>query len=92
MKVMHKGRAGTMESGDVFVTVEPAPSLKISLESPVKAQFGPAILATVRQVLDEWGVQEGLIELWDQGALDCTIRARLTTALRRACKDQEDSP
>ncbi|NLB50251.1 MAG: citrate lyase acyl carrier protein [Clostridiaceae bacterium] len=84
MKVDKKARAGTLESGDLFVTIEPSEKLEISLESPVKDQYGDAILQTVRELLDQWGVESGRITLADQGALDCTIRARLTTALRRA--------
>ncbi|MCK9351011.1 MAG: hypothetical protein M0P44_07315 [Clostridiales bacterium] len=40
----------------------------------------------VRKVLEEQEVTSGTIELSDQGALDCTIRARLMTALERASK------
>ncbi len=73
-----------MESGDVFVTVEPSGKLEITLESPVKEQYGEIILQTVHGLLAELGVTAGLIGLSDQGALDCTLVARLTTALRRA--------
>lgn len=84
MELIAKGWAGTLESGDVFVTVQPSDRLTINLESPVKDAYGPAILETVDQVLNELGIQKGIIDLADQGALDCTIRARLATALRRA--------
>lgn len=90
MEVKKKARAGTLESSDVLVTVEPSGSLEIKIESPVKKQFGQAILATVQEVLDEKGVRSGSIRLADQGALDCTIRARLTTALRRAGGERGD--
>lgn len=84
MELRRKARAGTLESGDVLITVQPWDKLEISLESPVKDAFGPAILTLVGQILDEAGIGTGRIDLADQGALDCTIRARLTTALRRA--------
>lgn len=90
MKLIRKARAGTLESGDVFVTVEPSDRLEITLESPVREQFGEVILGTVHSLLDELEVTAGLIGLADQGALDCTIVARLTTALRRASEEEAD--
>ena len=84
MELIRKAKSGTLESSDGLVTVEPAGELIITLDSPVKEQFACAILETVRGVLEEFSVRTGKIELADQGALDCTIRARLTTALKRA--------
>lgn len=86
---MKRARAGTLESGDVLVTIEPADSLEIKLDSPVINQFGEAILATVREVIDSFGLTSGTISLEDQGALDCTIRARLATAIRRSLESEE---
>lgn len=84
MELKKKAQAGTLESSDLLVLVEPSGRLEIKIESPVKKQFGEAILATAREVLEEYGVETGKIRLADQGALDCTIRARLATALKRA--------
>ncbi len=58
MKLITTGSAGTMESNDIMITVEP--------------------------------IDEGaLITAVDKGALDCTVRARVSTALMRAadCRD-----
>jgi citrate lyase subunit gamma (acyl carrier protein) len=38
-------------------------------------------------VLDKFEVTGAHVTLKDQGALDCTIRARVETALRRAAKE-----
>ena len=82
--LIHKATAGTMESSDVYVEVEPnASGLSIELESVVKAQFGPSILRTVEEVLRECGVENALVRIADRGALDCVIRARVETALMR---------
>ncbi len=86
MKLLNHAKAGTLESGDVFITVTPGEELLIHLDSPVKEQFGDAIMDLVQKVLEEQEVTSGTIELSDQGALDCTIRARLITALERASK------
>lgn len=76
--------AGTLESSDVMVRVRPAEDLTIEIKSPVLEQFGEAIRKTVGEVLAERDVTAADIEVVDRGALDCTIRARLETALERA--------
>lgn len=76
--------AGTLESSDVMVRVRPAEALTIEIKSPVLEQFGEAIRKTVVEVLAERDVTAAEIEVVDRGALDCTIRARLETALERA--------
>lgn len=86
MKIVKKGIAGTLESSDVLVTVKPSSKsgIVIDLDSVVKKQFGPQILTVIRETLEKHDVTEGLIELQDKGALDCTICARLEAALFRA--------
>lgn len=84
MKIQSKAVAGTLESSDAFVTVEPAATLEIELQSVVSRQYGEAIRAAVAGVVEELGVQTGRISVNDRGALDCVIRARVETALRRA--------
>ncbi|NLC89602.1 MAG: citrate lyase acyl carrier protein [Clostridiaceae bacterium] len=76
--------AGTLESSDVMVRVRPAEVLSLEIKSPVLEQYGDAIRQTVAEVLADRGVTAAEIELIDRGALDCTIRARLETALERA--------
>ena len=76
--------AGTLESSDVMVRVRPSEVLSLEIKSPVLAQYGDAIRQTAAEVLAERGVTAAEIELIDRGALDCTIRARLETALERA--------
>lgn len=90
MELIRRARAGTLESGDVLVTVAPAEALTVTLESPVKAQFGDQILATAHAVLEDLGVREGTVALADQGALDCTIRARVATAVKRGAAGEGD--
>ena len=81
--ILRKATAGTMESSDVYVEIEPGDGLNIELESVVKAQFGPSILRTVEEVLRECGVENALVRIADRGALDCVIRARVETAVMR---------
>ena len=76
--------AGTLESSDIYVEVEPSDELELNIESVVLSQFGDEIRATILSVLEELGVKNGKISVQDKGAIDCTIRARVETAVRRA--------
>ncbi len=85
MKILKKGVAGTMQSSDLMVFVEPADELKIEIESTVLKQFGHLISAKVDEVVAELGVKAGFIRVSDRGALDYAIEARVKTALQRSC-------
>lgn len=81
--------AGTMESNDIFVTVAPADpgsGLQIELTSPVLKQYGRQIKAVIEAVCAEQKITDAIVKANDKGALDCTIRARVKTALERATK------
>jgi len=84
MIILKKGQAGTMQSSDLMVIVEPASELTIEIESTVKKQFEHLIRARIEQVLAKFGVTSGLINVSDRGALDYAIEARLEAALQRA--------
>ena len=50
MEIRKSASAGTMESSDVYVQIEPAQGLDIQLESVVYNQFGDAIREVVTEV------------------------------------------
>ena len=88
MQIVKPAAAGTMESSDVYVEVEPGTQgLQLHLESVVAQQFGQAILETVREVFEENGVESANVRIVDRGALDCVIRARVETAILRGKGD-----
>ena len=81
--------AGTMESSDAYVEIEPAKhGVEFSLESVVKEQFGDKIEAAVLDVLNKQGVKNAKIHVIDRGALECVIRARVETAVLRGKGEQ----
>jgi citrate lyase subunit gamma (acyl carrier protein) len=84
MIIQRKAKAGTMQSSDVIVAVEPAAGVVIEIESTVKRQFEHLIRAKIEQVLEAHGVKAGRVHVTDRGALDYAIQARLETALLRA--------
>ena len=83
MKIVKPACAGTMESSDAYVEVTPADTVSIEIESAVFERFGEEIRASVSEVLTELAVEGAEVRINDRGALDCVIRARLETALRR---------
>lgn len=89
MELKHEGVAGTMESGDVYVEIEPAQALSIELSSTVASQFARQIRAVITETLEGLGVAGAEVRAVDKGALDCTIRARVTAAACRAAERAE---
>ncbi len=87
MDIKTQAIAGSLESGDILISIEPAAGgLEISLKSIVQKQFGDSILQTVNQVAQDLGIKNGKITLDDKGALDCVIKARLQACIYRACQ------
>jgi len=84
MQITRKAQAGTMQSSDLMVALEPAEVLSVEVDSTVKRQFEHLIRQVVAQVLEANGVTAGRVRVTDRGALDYAIRARLETALQRA--------
>ena len=76
--------AGTLESGDIMVQIAPGDGLQVELQSSVAAQFGRQIKALITETLTGLGVENAYVKATDKGALDCTIRARVTAAAVRA--------
>ena len=83
MEIKRNAVAGTMESSDVYVEIEPGEGIDIQLESVVKAQFGDSIVQVVQEVLKDCGVEDATVRRVDRGALECGIRARVETAVLR---------
>ncbi|MDR0851849.1 MAG: citrate lyase acyl carrier protein [Clostridiales Family XIII bacterium] len=86
MKIETPVVAGTLESSDVMITLEPGTGggIEIDLNSTVEKQFGCAIKKVIVETLTELGVTDTKVTAVDRGALDCTLRARLKTAVFRA--------
>ena len=83
---MTKASAGTLESGDIFIQIAPSEEegLQIALESTVAYQFGEQIKTVIADTLHGLGIDKAEVKATDKGALDCTIRARVTAAAVRA--------
>ena len=93
MEIKRPAMAGTLESSDCQVTVEPGDGqVEFELESAVMHQFGKQIRKVVMETLEHLDVKDVRITVVDKGALDCTIRARVEGAVYRSVEQKDNLP
>ena len=93
MEVKKAAMAGTLESSDAQVTVEPGNgTVELSIESRVIHQFGKQIKATILETLNRLDVKDAKVTVVDKGALDCTLKARVECAVYRSNDITENLP
>ena len=93
MDIKKPAIAGTLESSDCMVTVEPGTGeVSLDLESSVIRQFGPQIRKVIAETLERLDVKDVNIKVVDKGALDCTIKARVEAAVFRSNDIDKDIP
>lgn len=86
MEILKPAVAGTLESSDAQVTVEPGSrGIELALTSSVMNQYGRQIKATVLETLKRLDVSDAKVTVIDKGALDCTLKARVECAVFRSC-------
>lgn len=86
MHINTPAKAGTMESNDIYIMLQPneGQGISIDLESIVMEQFGKQIREAIIETLNHMDVKDVHVVAKDRGALDYTIRARVETAVQRA--------
>ncbi len=92
MKIKKRAQAGSFESSDILIIVEPAAAKSgrnIEMDSNVKIQFGESIIDEINKVLDRFEVEDVKIIARDKGALHPTICARVETAIKRSMELEE---
>lgn len=93
MELKKAATAGTLESSDCMVTVEPGEGgIDFTLDSSVINQFGNQIRKVTLETLKNLGVDNVAIHIVDKGALDCTLKARIEGAVFRAVDQYENLP
>lgn len=91
MKIYKPAVAGTLESSDIMIQIEPAiegSGIQIELHSSVAALYGKQIRKSIEDTLAHLEINDIKLLANDRGALDCTICARVETAVRRAAKGE----
>ena len=84
---------GTLESSDAQVTVEPGDgTIELTIESSVIHQYGRQIRKVTLETLDRLGVDNAKVTIFDKGALDCTLKARVECAVYRSNGITENLP
>jgi citrate lyase subunit gamma (acyl carrier protein) len=89
MKIKKAAIAGTFESSDITVSIQPNSENEVSirLKSSVEKQFGDQIKKVILDTLKELDVKSASVGVNDKGALDCVIKARVETAVMRAAEE-----
>ncbi|QZY53620.1 citrate lyase acyl carrier protein [Crassaminicella profunda] len=92
MEIIKTGMAGTMESSDIHVVIEKSQEvgIQIYLDSTVQKQFGEQIKKVILETLESMSITNVVVRAMDRGALDCTIRARVQSAVMRAMTKEND--
>ena len=95
MKINKAATAGTLESSDAMVMVEPneeGKGIEFDLDSVVIHQYGNSIKKTVMNTLKNLDVNDIKIRVVDKGAFDCTLKARVECAVFRSTEQSENLP
>ncbi len=93
MEITKAGMAGTLESSDALVTVEPGNGkIEFELQSAVINQYGNQIRKVAYETLERLGIDNVKLTIVDKGALDCTLKARIEGAAFRATGQTENIP
>lgn len=91
MNIVRPAIAGTLESSDAQVTLEPAQGLSIDIQSSVLAQYGRQIRACAEETLRRLEIADARVSIVDKGSLECTLKARIECAAFRAAGEDADA-
>ena len=93
MEIKKAAVAGTLESSDCMVTVEPGEGgITLDLDSAVIRQYGKQIRKVIGETLKRLDVTSAKVTVVDKGALDCTIKARVECAVYRSAEIKDGLP
>ena len=93
MEILKPAIAGTLESSDAQITVEPCKKgIELEIDSSVINQYGKQIRAVILDTLKRLHVKNAKVTVIDKGALDCTLKARCECAIYRSNDITENLP
>lgn len=93
MEIVKTAMAGTLESSDAQITVEPGgDGIELTIESSVIHQYGKQIRKVLLETLERLEVKNAKVTVIDKGALDCTLKARMECAVYRSNGITENLP
>lgn len=89
MEIKVKAVAGTLESSDMYVIIEPnATGIELEIESVVMGQYGDDVRRVILEALEELGVTSAKVLVNDKGAIEPVIKSRIQTVVTRAAQQK----
>ncbi|ERT69614.1 MULTISPECIES: citrate lyase acyl carrier protein [Cetobacterium] len=89
MEIKVKAVAGTLESSDMYVIIEPnATGIELEIESVVMGQYGDDVRRVILESLEELGVTSAKVLVNDKGAIEPVIKSRIQTVVTRAAQQK----
>lgn len=89
MEIKVKAVAGTLESSDMYVMIEPnSTGIELELESVVMGQYGEDVKRVILSTLEEMGVKSAKLVVNDKGAIEPVIKSRIQTVVLRAAQEK----
>lgn len=92
MKICDSATAGSKNPSDTFVTITPnsEKGIKIVLTGKpvILKQFGDSIKSVIEETVNKMELEDVIVEVNDNSALDYVTRARVIAAAKRAIKER----
>ncbi|MEG0068941.1 citrate lyase acyl carrier protein [Cetobacterium sp.] len=89
MEIKVKAVAGTLESSDIYIILEPSTNgIELEMESVVMGQYGEDVKRVILESLEELGVTSAKIFVNDKGAIEPVIKSRIQTVVTRAAQQK----
>ena len=89
MEIKVKAVAGTLESSDMYVIIEPnATGIELEIASVVMGQYGDDVRRLILESLEELGVTSAKVLVNDKGAIEPVIKSRIQTVVTRAAQQK----
>ena len=89
MEIKVKAVAGTLESSDIYVIIEPnSAGIELEIESVVMGQYGDDVKRVVLESLEVLGVTSAKVLINDKGAIEPVIKSRIQTVVTRAAQQK----
>ena len=92
MKIENSAMAGTLESSDAQVTIEPGEGIDLSIQSSVLNQYGRQIKATVLETLERLDVKDAKVTIVDIRPSGQALYLRLNSAFMQKWLAPERMP
>ena len=87
MEIKVKAVAGTLESSDIYIILEPSTNgIELEMESVVMGQYGEDVKRVILESLEELEVTSAKIFVNDKGAIEPVIKSRIQTVVTRAAQ------